>query len=49
MNGLIQDGMQLYTVALQKDPLASVVQQLRALIPGSNRQIDVNGTTLKYR
>jgi hypothetical protein len=42
INGLAQEGLHLYPVSLKKDALASVVQQLRALIPGANRQIDMN-------
>ena len=42
INGLVQEGLHLYPVSLKKDGMASVVQQLRALIPGSNRQIDMN-------
>jgi len=45
INGLIQDGLRLYPITLQKDPLASIIQQLRALIPSSNKQIDLNSTT----
>jgi hypothetical protein len=44
INGLVQEGLHLYPVSLKKDGMASVVQQLRALIPGSNRQIDMNAT-----
>jgi hypothetical protein len=42
INGLVQEGLHLYPISLKKDAMASVVQQLRALIPGSNRQIDMN-------
>ncbi|HEY9681764.1 MAG TPA: hypothetical protein V6C86_09295 [Oculatellaceae cyanobacterium] len=36
INGVLQDGFQLYTISLTKDPIASVARQLRAFIPGAN-------------
>ena len=36
INGVIQDGIQVYTISLNKDPIASITRQLRAFIPGAN-------------
>jgi hypothetical protein len=36
INGILQDGFQIYTISLNKDPIASVARQLRAFIPGAN-------------
>lgn len=36
MTGIIQDGVKVFPVKLQKDMLASVLRQLRAFIPGAN-------------